>query len=897
MERNSLLNNYTHDFSIIIPVYKVEPFLRECVDSVISQDHGIENIQIILVDDGSPDKSGEICDEYQRNYPNNVYVIHKENGGVSSARNIGVQCATGRYINCLDSDDKLSYDVLSKVFRFFMQHEDETDVVCVPRYYFEGRTDQHNLNYKFSSGSRVIDLEIEPTMILNTANSAFLTNRIAKQLSYNSQLKYSEDTLYICQALLEKKTLGVVSNCKYYSRKRMTGSLSATQQMETDVKNYLPPMEHLSVYMINYCNNRFGYVPKFIQFALMFELQWKLRNHSYPVSMTPFEINCWETKLQYVLSHIDDKIIWDQKHMNIALKNHCIRIKYPSLRKKYFDTSVKYYHNEDNRMSLSNTMCKLEFLDINDNSIRIEGCVHFPVPDETIDITVYVNGQAAQCATETKKSRHLSLGHDIWTYLEFCTEFTIDPFSKNEVEIKWKLDGHEFSFHKIVSEKYFPITKKLKHSYFYRNGIIVKFKENKICFASQNNWHAAICELKLLHEFLIKKNHVALKAFFAHILFHVFNLFKRRDLWLFTDRVNKADDNGQALYEYVKNKRINANMYFVLRKDSPDYSYISKLGKTVSPDSWKYKMLYLLSDMIISSHADDIVKHPFHEYSYYYQNLVHHHFIFLQHGIIKDDMSRWLNRRNMDLSVFVTAAVPEYNSILSGNYGYNESVVKLTGLPRFDKLYHTGEKIITIMPSWRSYLVGGFDGATGIRHLKPGFEECTFYKMYTELLNNSDLIEKCKEYGYQIQFFPHPNMTEAVKKFSFHPDVQILSIEKTYRSVFAESALIITDYSSAVFDFAYLRKPIIYYQADREEFFSGAHTYDKGYFNYDCDGFGEVTLTAKSTVDIILMYLENGCIMKDEFIKRRNSFFAYDDQNNSKRVLDVIIKLKSGKGS
>ena len=88
--------------SVIVPVYKVEPFLRRCVDSLLSQTY--QNLEIILVDDGSPDRCGQICDEYAAQDAR-VKVIHKENGGVSSARNAGIEAAAGEYVTFVDSDD------------------------------------------------------------------------------------------------------------------------------------------------------------------------------------------------------------------------------------------------------------------------------------------------------------------------------------------------------------------------------------------------------------------------------------------------------------------------------------------------------------------------------------------------------------------------------------------------------------------------------------------------------------------------------------------------------------------------------------------------------------------------------------------------------------------------
>lgn len=91
--------------SVIIPIYGVEPYLKECVDSVIAQSY--RNIEIILVDDGSPDRCGEICDEYKKQ-DERIIVIHKENGGLSSARNAGLDICKGEYISFIDSDDYVS---------------------------------------------------------------------------------------------------------------------------------------------------------------------------------------------------------------------------------------------------------------------------------------------------------------------------------------------------------------------------------------------------------------------------------------------------------------------------------------------------------------------------------------------------------------------------------------------------------------------------------------------------------------------------------------------------------------------------------------------------------------------------------------------------------------------
>ena len=116
-------------FSVIVPVYNVEKYLSECVDSILSQT--FTNFELILVNDGSKDGSGAICDAYAQK-DGRVKVIHKENGGQSSARNCGVEVATGKYAIFIDSDD---FFVTNTFFAELKDKlDDDTDVV-VFRYY------------------------------------------------------------------------------------------------------------------------------------------------------------------------------------------------------------------------------------------------------------------------------------------------------------------------------------------------------------------------------------------------------------------------------------------------------------------------------------------------------------------------------------------------------------------------------------------------------------------------------------------------------------------------------------------------------------------------------------------------------------------------------------------
>ena len=102
-----------YKISVVVPVYKAENFLRMCVDSILQQT--LKDVEIVLVDDGSPDRSGQICDEYATQHQN-VMVIHQENGGINKARYAGVKKATSDWITFADNDDTLPLDALERLY-------------------------------------------------------------------------------------------------------------------------------------------------------------------------------------------------------------------------------------------------------------------------------------------------------------------------------------------------------------------------------------------------------------------------------------------------------------------------------------------------------------------------------------------------------------------------------------------------------------------------------------------------------------------------------------------------------------------------------------------------------------------------------------------------------------
>ena len=132
--------------SVIVPVYKVEPFLKECIDSILSQK--FKDFEILLIDDGSPDRCGEICDSFSEE-DNRVTVIHKNNQGLSAARNIGIELARGQFVTFIDSDDVVEEGYLEVLIQLIYRYGAE--VAACGSYVFDqtsSKTAKRSANYK-----------------------------------------------------------------------------------------------------------------------------------------------------------------------------------------------------------------------------------------------------------------------------------------------------------------------------------------------------------------------------------------------------------------------------------------------------------------------------------------------------------------------------------------------------------------------------------------------------------------------------------------------------------------------------------------------------------------------------------------------------------------------------
>ena len=174
------------------------------------------------------------------------------------------------------------------------------------------------------------------------------------------------------------------------------------------------------------------------------------------------------------------------------------------------------------------------------------------------------------------------------------------------------------------------------------------------------------------------------------------------------------------------------------------------------------------------------------------------------------------------------------------------------------------------------------------RDYNPHFRDSAYFKTYDALIHDKRLLDAAKRLSYDIVYVLHPIVSPQLKDFGDDTPVKILAAtgDTSYETLFCESALMITDYSGVQFDFAYMRKPLLYYLPD-----SLPKHYEEGAFKTEEMGFGKICKTQDDLVDALIDAMEHDCEMPAEYKAHADGFFAYSDHENCKRIYDELLKF------
>ena len=881
-------------FSVVMAIYNTGRYLDESIHSLLIQTIGYKEIQIILVNDGSTDNSENICLQFKKFFPNNIIYIKIEHSGVSKARNTGLDLATGKYINFLDPDDQWD----SKAFEYFLSFfKINKDIMLAAGRlkYFEKRTIYHPLDYKFYQ-TRIVNLTQEYNSIITTTSNCFFRSTYISNKKFKENVQIKEDTLFINNILLINPIMGLIREAIYYYRKRYDES-SRTQTQRKDSEYYFSTIINVSEHLINSSLALYNEIIPFIQYFLGYDVLFRIRTPSYKYLNSSDYYN-YVQLIKRLLRNISDKYILEQVNVSDKYKILALSKKYDrDLRYDMFfeNGELKYSNYFSLNLTEDKNILSWNILSIKEDILHIEGIDNLWIPKSNY----YYFCKYGNYTFYPKYQNYTTEIFDSLFGIISTSRIIIFDIHLENIDInilQFYISINDISFEIFPVPRLSTRITLIKDSYCVSGNYIIKLIDKRLTLFHYSQKLEQYYEDQYCKQLLKEGKNSIIKLRKETKLYQ--NKYKssqyRKEIWIISDRKNKAGDNGEYFFRYLRNRKPEGiKPFYVINKNCIDYGRLTKFGNVLDLNSVKYLKTFLKADKIISSASNFLIDNPFGVTQNYIWDLFNFDFVYIPSGIIKDDLSKYLNRYSTNIKLFVTSTQNEFNSILSKDYGYNKENIILAGLPRFDNLEHYSKlpnddnKIILIIPTWRMEIKENKDSSIYETIYSDTFKLTKFFHFYNSLINDARLLNSMKLYNYTGIFCLHQNFQAQWIDFTKNRKF-IIQEFCDYQQLLLSGSLLVTDYNSIFFDFGYLKKPIIYSHFDYKNY--RLYQYPKGLFDYEEHGFGPIYKDINSTVNAIIESMKCNCTIQKKYLRRIESFFTFFDENNNERLYKELIK-------
>ena len=806
--------------------------------------------------------------------------------------------AQGEFINFLDPDDFWDSKAFEYVLSFFNNHK-KINFVSGRLKFFESINTYHPLDYKFYK-SRIVNLTEDYNCIQSSSSTSFFRSNSIKGKNFEVGILSGEDTRFVNELLLINPLMGLIREAVYFCRKR-NDFTSRTQTQKKDKKFYFSTIKKVSEYLINYSKLLYNKIMPFIQYYIAYDLLFRIQSLSYKY-LNLFEYIKYCVLIQKLLRNIDDKYILEQKGFNNKFKIIALSKKYnKDIRNDIiFDEGTFKYSNYilENLKTKKNTII-WQKIAIENNILHLEGLDNLWFQREKYFYFCLVGNKTFKAKIEKYKN------NDLYSLFGFVEKgkiiiFDIDLEMVEKQVIHIYISYLNQSVEILTTQGYFSHIPSISEGYLIAGNYILKIIDYRLTVYLYNEELVNIFEQQYCERLqILGKNSIVKlrKRFFKFKERLKYKKFKK-EIWIINDNKRRSGDNGEYFFRYLSTKKTKAiDVYFSILKNSSDFFRLKKIGNVLALNSQQYLNIFIIADKLISSEINVWVDNPFGIDQNYIRDLFHFKLIFINNGIIKDDLSKDLHRIKRNIDFIATSTIREYNSLLYYNYGYSNTNIILSGMPRFDdfnfnieKNERTKNKIILVFPILRLYIKGSLENPIFESIYSDSFKSTEYFKYYNNLINDKRLLKFMEIYNYTGIFCLSPYFSAQWIDFKKNSHFAIKEVCNLHELILY-SSLLITDYSSISFDFGYLKKPIIYTQFDYKEY--RKLEYPEGYFKYESDGFGPVYNNIDQTVDSIIKYIEKNCSIEEKYLNRIKSFFTFFDRHNSERLYEKIINVNS----
>ena len=872
---------FEYRVTVIIPVYNAEQYLEDCLNSLLSQTIPQEEMEVLMINDGSADNSLEICERYAEEHEN-FRVLSQENQGVSAARNYGIRSAKGKYLMYLDSDDTLSLGTVKNVADFFDKHDEEVDIVTYRLMYCRESSKTSHWRYKYLKKSGVYDLEEYPYISQTTMNVC-VKNKGEDNLLFDTHLKLCEDQIY---NLKQTTALNHIGYCKeaIYFYVQHDGSASNKSHPYYEEAHPL------------YTFERFLQIQqrsKYSQAIVLYNLNWRIiQDRLYPYHFNPEAFNEYQRRLNSIIDQIDSDLILKHPAMDLFHKYYLLSLKTGCPMKLYYNAGTMALCQENHLLAIENTITAVfTKVKITDAFVEWHGFLKSPFflfsPKPELYVKIITPEGSFEERLTLLDSAHGYYKSKIKTAQFWRFQFRVPSGLNGRISPRVCVNGYDMKL-KYYFMPDLSFKTKAKNQTFYNQGTECTKRDLSFFVARPSEERQK--KVKALRERWYWKNH---KKFWLVRKLAMMNKSAKERVWLYSDSTGVGKDNG--FYQFIHDIKQNDGItrYYITHDEN-----FAQSGKfkgipekqIVLFHSKRHKFLYLQAEKIITAYIERYNYIPFDPVTYgHYRDVNDPEIIYLQHGVLHAHTPHKysLDRLEIDREVVSTSCEIEN---LTGQYHFLKENLIPAGMPRYDYMDahavpQKGRRKILMAPSWRSYLISLKPG--GIWQPEPQlFEKSEFYQSLQEFLSSETLAEILEKYDYTLDLKLHPLFQCYKDSFSFS-NPRIYLSETNVDA--AEYSVFISDFSSFTFDFVYLKRAILYFFPDYDRFRAGLMSYRK--LNIPLEkGFGPLTENAGDALKELERILENEGKTEKAYQERMEGFFLFYDNNQTERIYQALIQ-------
>lgn len=881
--------------TVVVTVHNPLDNILKTLNSIYTKGSNDKTIIINAIPEEYKNESSVVLDTieaFENKLPNCISVKTLPGTPLAYALNEILPEINTPYVQFVRAGDCYVKDALHKTIQYLEHHKKNADAAFMTR--------QRERQNKIQGKNRLVDLKKCDEALPYEFHSVIFKTDVIQQVGFRKDIPFDAMFDTLCKILLRKMKVCFARGAVIRTDEP---PLSNTNSFRDCLYKewYHDSLENFSLALFDYAKKEVGYIPIFIQQFLYYGLKLKFfhnennnNHHVIDDSTDSFFSLCHK-----VLMQIEDNVILNRFYTSYndtsqILKNVFLKLKYKDNYKiNYVTGPANILMCMDNHM-LFNSLAqpvRFDIVEYENEQLQINASIVGVFDFDVCNLKITFDERPV------KYEEVYRYAHTKFFGLSASKRYTF-RFALSKKKMLAAKRGGLLKFFicyngiesqcKITTDGYTSkISSLTTFSYWNFDEFTLGWDtEKSLSIKKRKRSVSLFKELMFLARTLLEPQ-IGYKMFIIRCAYWLYYPFlHNKNIWITYDKLYKGGDCGEYIYKYAQGKDKDIIVDYVINRNCADRKRLQIEGyRPLIFGTLKQKMHYLFSSVVLNTHAGT---HSFCSFSNnsvpFVQGLIKSNAMCIQHGLTVQQLAFEENQAHNNTKKYFCASKYEIKNLSHPIYGYfDKKCLRLTGIPRYDGLINNDQKQILITPTWRNYI--SMPSVMGqSRPYNPHFKETDYFKIYNNLIANQQLIDTANEYGYKLIYLLHPVISSQLVDYTVNEGVEIIpATEVNYEKILTESSLMVTDYSGVQFDFAYMKKPVVYLHPPELP----PH-YKEGGFFYETMGFGEICTETETLVTVLCDYMKRGCSMTQQYLDRVNDFYAFNDHNNCQRIYDEV---------